>query len=190
MNRPACALLLALCACGNHTVTVFAPSADVPAGTEVVAAVTPGDVKQFEPGTTVSKPGVLMHKEHLVANVAPTDLLVVRAGGGDAFGAIHVVRKPIWEAVSLLGILVVVGGTIASVGGAGACLSSGAGGPAPGFSNAGCLGLGGLGLLVAWGAGVPIVAWGVHGELTVYETPHAKPAVSFTLGPNGIAGTF
>jgi hypothetical protein len=176
-------LLVGLTACGTHTVTVFAPAADVPAQTEVVAAVRPGTVTHFASGAAVDEHGVVRHEGKIVARLAPSDTLVFRVGSEATFGRVQVTRNPKYELISLLGVVVVVGGVIASWAIAGgAC-------PFAGLSSTGCIGtVGLLGTVASLGGGVPLFAWGVHGELLTTTAPPSARRV--TVAPSGVTLQF
>jgi len=175
-SRAGAALLLALTAC-EHSVVVLAPARDVPAQTPVAAAVTAGGVKRFDAGAVVKSTGVVVRGGREVAHLEPTDLLEIAAHNGDQFGTIRVRRKPMYEAVSLLGVLILVGGTLASWGVAGACISPSQDvGASSGDSQ--CVVGGLVGTLVVVGIGGPVLAWGVHGELVTSD----HPRVSFAPG--------
>jgi len=180
----ACALV-ALSACVTHTVTVLVPAADVPPKTPVVAAVTPGQVTDFPEGATVAKRGVVARDGKVLARLAPNDLLVMHAQGGETFGSISVRRNPMYELVSLAGVLAIIGGTVSAWGGAGACSNS----QGLAVFSGPCLAIGLGGMAAAFAIGSTLLAWGIHGEIRVTDTNDTKkPAVTFA--PNGLRVVF
>ncbi len=160
MRPSSVAVLLLLTTGCTHTVTVLAPAADVPADAPIEAVVTSGQVTQFSPDKTKSN----------VANLAPSDLVAVRASGGERFGNIVVDRKPGYDAIMVLGIAVILGGVTTSFVLAGTCNGSAS------SLQPGCAAIAVGGASASLAGGGLLIAYGHHGEIVVK--------------PTGIAGRF
>jgi len=159
MHR-AIALLLLTTSCA-HSVTVLAPVADVPEGTPIVAAVSPGNVTQFQRDATLGKDGVVTGDKGAIVRLQKTDEVAVLATGGEDFGHIHVRRKTSFDLLMVGGILLLLGGLTGSLLGAGACNA--------GYSKLqpGCAAIGFGGAALSVGGGGVMIAFGQHGELTI-----------------------
>jgi len=156
----AIALLLLTTAC-THSITVLAPVADVPEGTPVVAAVTPGNVTQLPRNATLGKDGAVTRDRGELVRLQKTDEVAVLATGGEDFGHIHVRRKGSYDLMMVGGILLLLGGLTGSLLGAGACNA--------GFSSLqpGCAAIAIGGAVVSIGGGGTLIAFGQRGELTI-----------------------
>ena len=158
--RRAIAFLLLTTSCA-HSVTVLAPVADVPVGSQIVAAVTPGNVVQLPKDATLGKDGVVSGDKGVLVRLEKSDTVAILATGGEDFGHIHVRRKATYDLMMVGGILLLLGGLTASLLGAGQCNA--------GFSSLqpGCAAIGIAGSAVALGGGGVLIAFGQHGELTI-----------------------
>ena len=164
------ALLLLTTGC-THTVTVLAPVADVPAETHVVAAITPGTVTQLPPEATLREGGIVVTEgKSILAHLAPADEVAVRVSGGERFGNIGVYRKPGYDGLMVLGVVIILGGLTTSFVLAGSC---------NGYSSSlqpGCAAIAAGGSAASLAGGITLVAYGLHGEIVVK--------------PTGVAGKF
>jgi hypothetical protein len=158
--RRSIALLLLTTSC-THSITVLAPVADVPEGTPVVAAVTPGHVTQLPRNASLGKDGAIQNDTGVLVRLQKTDEVAVLATGGEDFGHMHVRRKPTYDLMMVGGILLLLGGLTGSLLGAGACNA--------GFSTLqpGCAAIAFAGAAVSIGGGGVLIAFGQRGELTI-----------------------
>ena len=164
MRSTAVALLLVFTTACTHTVTVLVPVADVPEGTHVRAAVTPGAVTQLPPDAKLGVRGAVSSDKKLLMNLSPTDEVAVEASGGETFGRIEVVRKPGYDAIMVLGILVLLGGITTSFALAGSCNSNYSTLQGP------CAAIAATGGSASLAGGLALVVYGLHGELVVKPT--------------------
>jgi hypothetical protein len=158
--RRAIVLLLLTTSCA-HSITVLVPVADVPEGTPIVAAVTPGNVTQLPKDATLGKDGVVTGDKGELVRLQKTDVVAVLATGGEDFGHIQVRRKPVYDLMMVGGILLLLGGLTGSLLGAGTCNTN--------FSTLqpGCAAIGFIGAAVSLGGGGVLIAFGQHGELSI-----------------------
>jgi hypothetical protein len=161
MKARAILILILTTGCA-HSVTVLAPVADVPEGTHIVAAVTPGNVTQISGDATLGKDGVVTNdKNAVLVRLGKNDAVAILATGGEDFGHIHVRRKPAFDLMMVGGILLLLGGMTGSFAGAGACNA--------GHSSlqAGCAAIAIGGGAASLGGGGVLIAFGQHGELKI-----------------------
>jgi len=163
------ALLLLTTGC-THTITVLAPASQVPAGTHVTAAITPGEVKQLPHDAVMGEGLVVTQDKNVLAHLAPTDTIALEASNGDDIGNIHVHRAVGYDVAMIGGVLLMLGGVTGSLVGAGQCNVNS-------FSlSAGCAAIGFAGSAVSLAGGTLLVIYGSHGSLSVTTS--------------GVAGTF
>jgi hypothetical protein len=158
--RTTIALLLLTTSCA-HSVVVIAPVTDVPEGSPVVAAVTPGNVTQLPKDATLSKDGIVVGAKGPLVRLQKTDALAVLATGGEDFGHIHVRRKGSYDLMMVGGVLLLIGGLTGSLLGAGACNAGHA------TLQPGCAAIAIGGSAVAIGGSGVLIAFGQHGELSI-----------------------
>lgn len=168
-----------------HSIDVFAPAAEVSPTNDVVAAIAAGHVEPFQPGARLQTNGDLTRDGRVVAHVAKDDTLVVRASAGTEIGRVRVERAASGELLTLLGVVVTVGGTVVSLIAAGQCPP--VQGPASSFgtANAPCLAAGGVGVGASFALGIPLIALGIGGPLIVIDS-----GVRVSVGPTGFRVTF
>ena len=178
--------IVALGAAGcAHSIDVFVPAAEVSPTNDVVAAITPGHVEPFQPGAHLQTNGDLKRDDRVVAHVAKDDTLVVRASAGTQIGRVRVERAASGELLTLLGVVVAVGGTVASLVAAGQCEAGQTSANAFGIGNAACLAAGGVGVGASFALGIPLIAIGIGGPLIVIDS-----GVRVSVGPTGFRVTF
>ncbi|HEY1960241.1 MAG TPA: hypothetical protein VGH28_31745 [Polyangiaceae bacterium] len=168
-----------------HTIDVFVPAPDVPAKTEVLAAVRTGEVQTYDRGAEMETNGVVRVNGRAMPT-APSDVLVVRAAAGADLGHIHVARSASSEMLTFGGILVAIAGTIASLAGAAVC-NSNATSVGSDRVNDGCLALGIATTSASLGLGITMMALGIGGPLHVIED--RRPAL-VSIVPNGLRVVF
>ena len=161
------ALLFSICATGCwHSVSVIVPASDVKERRYVTALVTPGKVEPFSRREAYVENGFLVSRGRL-EKVDPTDLVVIHARDGDAFGKVRVRHTWTSDALSVVGVLVGVGGMATSITVAGLAMRDVKDGPFAGVAGGAYLGLGFLAVIASVGLGAVIFAVGQNTPLHI-----------------------